>query len=97
MYTHCTCTIQVDRDTARLNGDVENEIFDLFASLDATDEQLDFPIIYASAKYVSFSLFNGGERSCKLVNGSFHGVSCVSSVISINKCSRVYTFLAPKF
>ena len=40
---------KVDRDTARL-GEVENEIFDLFVSLDATDEQLDFPIIYASAK-----------------------------------------------
>jgi GTP-binding protein len=29
---------------------VANEIFDLFAALDATEEQLDFPIIYASAK-----------------------------------------------
>jgi GTP-binding protein len=27
-----------------------NEVFDLFAALDATDEQLDFPIIYGSAK-----------------------------------------------
>lgn len=54
--------LQVDRDTARLNGDVENEIFDLFASLDATDEQLDFPIIYASAKYVSvFGTYLAGE------------------------------------
>lgn len=40
---------KVDRDTARL-GDVENEVFDLFAELDASDEQLDFPIVYASAK-----------------------------------------------
>jgi len=29
---------------------VENSVFDLFISLDATDEQLDFPIVYASAK-----------------------------------------------
>jgi GTP-binding protein len=30
---------------------VLNEVFDLFANLDATDEQLDFPIIYGSAKH----------------------------------------------
>ena len=29
---------------------VVDEVFDLFASLDATDEQLDFPILYGSAK-----------------------------------------------
>src|SRR6201999_4050637 len=29
---------------------VLNEVFDLFAALDATDEQLDFPILYGSAK-----------------------------------------------
>src|SRR6185437_3831363 len=31
-------------------GAVVNEVFDLFAALDATDEQLDFPILYGSAK-----------------------------------------------
>jgi translation elongation factor EF-Tu-like GTPase len=30
--------------------EVLNEVFDLFAALDATDEQLDFPILYGSAK-----------------------------------------------
>eukprot|EP00897_Mesotaenium_endlicherianum_P007770 jgi/Mesen1/7020/ME000365S06157 len=30
--------------------EVEGRIFDLFASLDASDEQLDFPILYASAR-----------------------------------------------
>ncbi|MBL8676383.1 MAG: translational GTPase TypA [Alphaproteobacteria bacterium] len=30
--------------------EVHEEVFDLFAALDATDEQLDFPTIYASAK-----------------------------------------------
>ena len=29
---------------------VANEVFDLFAALDATEEQLDFPILYGSAK-----------------------------------------------
>ena len=40
---------KVDRDTARVD-EVENEIFDLFCSLDANDEQLDYPVIYASAR-----------------------------------------------
>jgi len=40
---------KVDRDTCRVSA-VEDEIFDLFVSLDATDEQLDFDFIYASAK-----------------------------------------------
>ena len=40
---------KVDRDTARVS-EVEDEVFDLFVALEATDEQLDFPFIYASAK-----------------------------------------------
>jgi GTP-binding protein len=40
---------KVDRPDAR-PAEVVNEVFDLFASLDATDEQLDFPILYGSAK-----------------------------------------------
>jgi GTP-binding protein len=34
----------------RRPDEVVNECFDLFANLDATDEQLDFPILYGSAK-----------------------------------------------
>ena len=40
---------KVDRPDAR-PIEVINEVFDLFAALDATDEQLDFPILYGSAK-----------------------------------------------
>jgi GTP-binding protein len=40
---------KVDRPDARA-VEVINEVFDLFAALDATDEQLDFPILYGSAK-----------------------------------------------
>ena len=40
---------KVDRSDARAT-EVVNEVFDLFAALDATDEQLDFPILYGSAK-----------------------------------------------
>src|SRR3712207_4097027 len=40
---------KVDRPDARPTQ-VVNEVFDLFAALDASDEQLDFPILYGSAK-----------------------------------------------
>ena len=40
---------KVDRPTARL-GEVENEVFDLFANLNASDEQMEFPIVYACAR-----------------------------------------------
>ncbi len=40
---------KVDRADARPT-EVANEVFDLFAALDATEEQLDFPILYGSAK-----------------------------------------------
>lgn len=41
---------KVDRDTSRLDGSVENELFDMFVALDADDDQLEFPVLYASAK-----------------------------------------------
>ena len=40
---------KIDRPDER-HLEVVNEIFDLFAALDATEEQLDFPILYGSAK-----------------------------------------------
>jgi GTP-binding protein len=40
---------KVDKDTSRVN-EVESEVFDLFAFLDATEEQLNFPVIYASGR-----------------------------------------------
>jgi GTP-binding protein len=43
------CINKVDKHDAR-PVEVVNDVFDLFAALDATDEQLDFPIIYGSAK-----------------------------------------------
>lgn len=40
---------KIDRSDARAD-EVLDEIFDLFVSLDANDEQLDFPVIYASGR-----------------------------------------------
>lgn len=40
---------KMDRDTIRID-EVETELFDLFVSLDATDEQLNYTTLYASAR-----------------------------------------------
>ncbi|MFZ5834966.1 MAG: translational GTPase TypA [Pseudomonadota bacterium] len=40
---------KIDRPDAR-QDEVLNEIFDLFSALEASDEQLDFPYLYASSK-----------------------------------------------
>lgn len=41
---------KVDRPQARESGEVENEIFDVFAAMATSDEQLDYPTLYASGK-----------------------------------------------
>jgi GTP-binding protein len=40
---------KVDRPDGRAD-EVVNEVFDLFAALDASEEQLDFPVLYASGR-----------------------------------------------
>jgi GTP-binding protein len=40
---------KIDRPDARIQ-DVLNEIYDLFIDLDATEEQLEFPVLYTSAR-----------------------------------------------
>jgi GTP-binding protein len=53
---------KIDRSDARPD-EVLNEVFDLFASLDATDEQLDFPTLYASGRdgWCTSDLENGSR------------------------------------
>ena len=43
------CINKIDRPDARIN-EVHNELFDLFIDLDATEEQADFPLLYAVAR-----------------------------------------------
>jgi GTP-binding protein len=47
-FTPIVVINKIDRDGARPDW-VIDQVFDLFDQLDATDEQLDFPVIYASA------------------------------------------------
>src|SRR5881275_844829 len=46
---------KIDRPDARVQ-EVLNEIYDLFIDLDATEDQLEFPVVYASAKAGTSSL-----------------------------------------
>ena len=55
------CVNKVDKADAR-PSEVVNEVFDLFAALDATDEQLDFPILYGSAKQGWMALAADGPK-----------------------------------
>ncbi len=53
---------KVDKHDARVT-EVVNEVFDLFAAIDATDEQLDFPILYGSAKQGWMALAPDGPKT----------------------------------
>ena len=54
---------KIDRPDARVQ-EVLNEVYDLFIDLDAAEEQLDFPVIYASARAgtASLSMESPGEN-----------------------------------
>ena len=56
---------KVDRPDARPH-EVVNEVFDLFAALDATDEQLDFPILYGSAKEGWMAVSPEGPKDARM-------------------------------
>ncbi|HEX5999235.1 MAG TPA: translational GTPase TypA [Hyphomicrobiaceae bacterium] len=53
---------KVDRPDGRPDA-VLNEVFDLFASLDATDEQLDFPVLYGSGREGWMAVDPSGPRT----------------------------------
>ncbi|HEX5958410.1 MAG TPA: translational GTPase TypA [Hyphomicrobiaceae bacterium] len=52
---------KVDRPDGRPDA-VLNEVFDLFASLEATDEQLDFPVLYGSGREGWMAVDPSGPR-----------------------------------
>ncbi len=54
------CLNKIDRDGIRIN-EVEEEILELLMELDASDEQLDSPFIYASAKS-GFATLDANEK-----------------------------------
>ena len=59
---------KIDRPDARPK-EVLNEVYDLFIDLDATEDQLDFPVIYCNARAgtSTMDLANGGHRPAAAV------------------------------
>ena len=66
---------KIDRPNAR-PVEVANMMFDLFCELNATDEQLDFPIVYASGKdgYATLDLDEPSETIKPLLDTILHRV-----------------------
>ncbi len=56
---------KIDRDGADPDSAI-NEVFDLFVSLDANDDQLNFPIVYASARH-GYAMHALGDEQRNLV------------------------------
>src|SRR5690606_30822290 len=54
------CINKVDRPDSRI-AEVVDEVYELFLDLDATEEQIEFPIVYASAKAGRSSLERPGD------------------------------------
>ncbi|MFN2321156.1 MAG: translational GTPase TypA, partial [Dermatophilaceae bacterium] len=54
------CINKVDRPDSRI-AEVVDEVYELFMDLDATEEQIEFPIVYASAKAGRASLERPGD------------------------------------
>ena len=64
---------KIDRPDARAQ-EVLNEIYDLFIDLDATEDQLDFPVLYTNAKpgTASLSLDEPGHRPAAALRDHRH-------------------------
>lgn len=51
---------KVDRESSRCD-EVDSELFDLFSNLGAEDDQLEYPLVYASAKEGWATIYNPGR------------------------------------
>src|SRR5439155_5073024 len=66
---------KIDRSDAR-SQEVLNEVYDLFIDLDATQEQLDFPVLYTNAKSgtATTDIKRGGENLQPLFEAIIHTI-----------------------
>lgn len=71
---------KIDKPEARCD-EVIDEVFDLFVTLDANDDQLDFPVVYASGRsgYAKMSLSDESSDLKPLFNKILEHVSCPKS------------------
>ncbi|MBI4479893.1 MAG: translational GTPase TypA [Acidobacteria bacterium] len=68
---------KIDRSDARIQ-EVLNEIYDLFIDLDATEDQLDFPVIYTNARagIAHINLDDGSKNLQPLFEAIVSGIPC---------------------
>jgi GTP-binding protein len=64
---------KIDRPDARIQ-EVVNEVYDLFIDLDATEEQLDFPIIYTNARVGTAQLDVDGRDGSSDLRALFEAI-----------------------
>ncbi len=71
------CINKIDRPEARI-AEVEDEILELFMDLDADDEQLDVPFVYASARfgYATTKLSVKSKDMTPLFESILNGIPC---------------------
>lgn len=67
---------KVDRDSSRCD-EVDSELLDLFSNLGATDSQIEYPILYASAKEGWATIQNPGRHKPEIPN-----MKCVLDLIT---------------
>ena len=80
---------KIDRSDARTQ-EVLNEVYDLFIDLDATEDQLDFPVLYTNARqgtattklsnpYANDTMLNTTASSSTTMSARIYGISPASS------------------
>ncbi|CDR97545.1 GTP binding protein, putative [Babesia bigemina] len=79
-----------DRDCNKTRSDIENELFELFVDCGASDEQLEFPILFASAKENWVSSSYPVDRH--QVSGTSKILECLSHVAPSPKVSKHTNF-----
>ena len=84
------CINKIDRPDARIE-EVENMIYDLFIDLDATEEQLNFPVFYACARdgIAHKELGDGSETLKPMLDGIIEHVPPPDARSEEDTCSQL--------
>ena len=89
---------KVDRPDARVD-EVLNEVFDLFVALEAADEQLDFPVLYASGKnrFAKLEMEDESVDMRPLLNRVIEVVPAPNADVTAPLCLQVATLAYDSF
>ncbi|KAF9261034.1 hypothetical protein L218DRAFT_906276 [Marasmius fiardii PR-910] len=81
---------KADRPTSRPTQ-VENDLFDLFATLGATDEQMEYPLLYASAKQ------GWAQLDPPVISSSEEPIAAPESIAPTDSEEEISTRMTPLF